>query len=256
MDYERFIELVLPEVEKQIAQQLFALGVDMVSLMAQINTQKRVDTNADSASEDHGWIGTITDGSDRMIPAGRSGFHIFISYRRTGLANARSVKQALEVRGFRCFMDFEALNVGDFQENLEANLAGTPVVVVVLTPGSLSTDARWPGGGRASADGTVAIDWLQREVQLAVKMGKLIIPVRSSDFDIPAEFTGVPKDDIGTLSALNVVELNDDYFDASIDKIVTCIEQRTNMSSYVGDAEACASPIPKGIGGGVNAVAP
>ena len=51
------------------------------------------------------------------------------------------------------------------------------------------------------------------------------------------------------------MELSDDYFDASIDKIVTCIENRANMSSYVGDAEACDSPIPKGIGGGVHATA-
>ncbi len=127
---------------------------------------------------------------------------------------------------------------------------------MLLTPGSLSTDARWPGGGRAPTDGTAAVDWLQREVQLALHMGKLIIPVRSSNFDIEVETRGVPKNDIGVLPTLNIIELNDDYFDASIDKIVTCIEQRTNMSSYVGDAEACASPIPKGIGGGVNAVAP
>ena len=45
-------------------------------------------------------------------------------------------------------MDFEALRCGDFQHNLEAALAGTPVVVVVLTPGALTSDARWPGGGR------------------------------------------------------------------------------------------------------------
>ena len=82
------------------------------------------------------------------IPAGASGFHIFISYRRTGVAVARSVKQELRSIGFNCFMDFEALRCGDFQHNLEAALAGTPVVVVVLTPGALTSDARWPGGGR------------------------------------------------------------------------------------------------------------
>lgn len=160
---------------------------------------------------------------------------------------ARSVKQALEALGFKCFMDFEALNVGDFQENLECNLAGTPVVVVVLTPGCLGTDARWPGGGRAPADGTVAIDWLQREVQLALQMGKLIIPVRSSNFDIPVETKDVPKDDIGVLPSLNIIELNDDYFQASIDKIVSCIDHRADMSTYAGDELACDSPMPNSI---------
>ena len=174
----------------------------------------------------------------------------------SSFAQAEKIKQALEALGFKCFMDFEALNVGDFQENLERNLAATPVVVVLLTPGSLSTDARWPGGGRAPADGTTAIDWLQREVQLALQMGKLIIPVRSSNFDIPVETKDVPKDDIGVLPTLNIIELNDDYFQASIDKIVTCIDNRANMSTYVGDESACDAPTPKSIGGGVDATAP
>eukprot|EP01043_Picozoa_sp_COSAG02_P044201 COSAG02_NODE_3925_length_6036_cov_4.614620_2_plen_1129_part_00 len=257
VDYENFLEGLLPEIEQQIAQELFSLGVNMVSVMEQINTQKRADSNAGSESEDHGWTGaTYTDTSGLTIPVGKSGFHIFISYRRTGLAYARSVKQALEALGFKCFMDFEALNVGDFQENLERNLAGTPVVVVLLTPGSLSADARWPGGGRAPTDGTAAVDWLQREIQLALQMGKLIIPVRSSNFDIPVETRGVPKDDIGVLPTLNIIELNDDYFQASIDKIVTCIDSRANMSTYVGDERACDAPMPKSIGGGVDATAP
>ena len=258
VDYKTFVQRVLPDVEQQIAQQLFSLGVNMVSVMEQINQQKRADSNTGSVDEHQGWA-SATDGlsADGLtIPPGKSGFHIFISYRRTGLAHARSVKQALEQLGFRCFMDFEALNVGDFQENLERNLAGTPVVVVLLTPGAFSKDARWPGGGRAPTDGTVAIDWLQREIQLSLQMGKLIIPVRSSDFDIEAElFASVPKDDIGVLPTLNIIELNDDYFQASIDKIVDGIDKRENMSTYVGDAQACDSDMPEGIGGGVNATA-
>ena len=31
------------------------------------------------------------------------------------------------MEGYKCFMDFEALNCGDFQENLERNLHSTPV---------------------------------------------------------------------------------------------------------------------------------
>ena len=259
LDYETFVKRVLPDVEGQIAQQLFSLGVNMVSVMEQINTKKRADSTAGSGEERWGTASVVSGegtADDLPIPAGKSNFHIFISYRRTGLAYARSVKQALEQFGFRCFMDFEALNVGDFQENLERNLAGTPVVVVLLTPDAFSKDARWPGGGREPKDGSVAIDWLQREIQLALQMGKLIIPVRSSDFDIGTEFgPSTPKEDVGKLPTLNIIELNDDYFQASIDKIVTCIEQRENMSTYAGDEKACDSEMPKGIGGGVNATA-
>lgn len=121
------------------------------------------------------------------IEAGVSGFHCFISYRRTGVATARNVKQSMEKVGYSCFMDFEDLNVGDFQAQLEKNLAGTPVVIVILTPGSLTTDARWDGGGRPGET-----DWLQREVQLALQMKKLVVPVRSMDFVIEKEFASVP----------------------------------------------------------------
>ena len=41
----------------------------------------------------------------------------------------------------------------------------------------------------------------------------------------------------------------------SIDKIVDGIDKRENMSTYVGDAQACDSDMPEGIGGGVNATA-
>lgn len=166
-----------------------------------------------------------------IIPAGVSGYHVFISYRRTGVAVARSVKQELRSLGFNCFMDFEALRSGDFQQLLEDSLAGakkpsvvshsfgscdspedcgslpgTPVVVVILTPGCLTDDARWPGGGRNTKNdtspgqitGDEPKDWLQHEVCYAQLMSKLIIPVRTSDFDLGKEFMAVP-DDIGYL---------------------------------------------------------
>ena len=76
-------------------------------------------------------------------------------------------------------MDFEALRCGDFQHNLEAALAGTPVVVVVLTPGALTSDARWPGGGRytkfapspGQSAGEDPKDWMQHEIDLARRSG-------------------------------------------------------------------------------------
>eukprot|EP01048_Picozoa_sp_COSAG05_P006290 COSAG05_NODE_402_length_10229_cov_3.609674_6_plen_49_part_00 len=46
------------------------------------------------------------------------------------------------------------------------------MVIVILTPGSLTTDARWDGGGRPGET-----DWLQQEVQLALQMKKLMVPV-------------------------------------------------------------------------------
>lgn len=250
VDYTTFIERVIPDVEKQIAQQLFSLGVNMVSVMEHINDRRDIAARAVNSgiTDDTNWTDATTSDDGHSldavmpIPIGKSNFHIFISYRRTGTATARSVKQALENMGYRCFIDFEALNVGDFQGNLERNLAGTPVIVVIMTPGSMTKDARWPGAGRAPAAGEpAATDWLQREIHLGLQMGKLIIPVRTADLDIEAEFKAVPQDDIGMLARRNIVELSEDYFAASIDKIATCIEQRENDTDYAGDEKACDS---------------
>ena len=92
------------------------------------------------------------------------------------VTSADMLKQALEMRGYDCFMDFEALTVGNFQKELELALQGTPVVVVCLTPGSLTKDARWPGAGRAEEG---SIDYLQREVDLAKDSARRRLTFRS-----------------------------------------------------------------------------
>ena len=73
----------------------------------------------------NGTGGTTLSQQQISVPAievGVSGFHCFISYRRTGVATARNVKQSMEKVGYSCFMDFEDLNVGDFQAQLAKNL--------------------------------------------------------------------------------------------------------------------------------------
>jgi hypothetical protein len=49
VDYKTFIELVIPDVEKQIAQQLFSLGVNMVSVMEHINDRRVIAARAVSS---------------------------------------------------------------------------------------------------------------------------------------------------------------------------------------------------------------
>eukprot|EP01050_Picozoa_sp_SAG11_P005974 SAG11_NODE_445_length_9408_cov_3.801590_6_plen_1179_part_00 len=257
MSFVEFVEKVVPDVEARVAQQLF--GVDMVSLVAQIRQQQR---GTGEHSPDVSWR-TVSDDAqsetgrsrsesrarsdpiyEPCIDEGRSGYHIFISYRRTGVATARHVKQALNVLGYRCFMDFEALTVGDFQKALDRNLQGTPVVVVIMTPGAFTTDARWPGGGRIAAKSPgqtatdAATDWMQHEIAAAQRMRKLIVPVRTADFDLAAEFHKVPED-VGYLQKLNIIELSDAYYDASIMKIIRCIEDRGECDMYVSDEYAC-----------------
>ena len=78
---------VLPDVEKQIAQQLFTLGVDMVSVMAEIQTKKKAASELESSTGERlTWTAAYSDGGgsaisagEPCIPCGDSGYHIFIS---------------------------------------------------------------------------------------------------------------------------------------------------------------------------------
>ena len=75
-------------------------------------------------------------------------------------------------------------------------------------------------------------------------MRKLIIPVRSSDFDLGQEFATVPES-MAYLQRLNIVEISNDYFEASIKKIAECVEHRDRDQSYAGDEEAGNSAMPE-----------
>eukprot|EP01050_Picozoa_sp_SAG11_P023462 SAG11_NODE_4721_length_1793_cov_1.502952_2_plen_387_part_00 len=75
----------------------------------------------------------VEHGSDSTIscPVGRSGRHIFLSYRRIDRELATNIKLVLEKLGYIVFMDIGdcGLGGGDFQAQLEDVLKNTPVVV-------------------------------------------------------------------------------------------------------------------------------
>ena len=65
-------------------------------------------------------------------PGPKTGFHIFLSYRRTNASDARALKQALEKFGYVIFMDLDrdGLGAGNFQQQLEKVLDDVPVVIM------------------------------------------------------------------------------------------------------------------------------
>jgi hypothetical protein len=172
--------------------------------------------------------------SKHKLPIGRSGRHVFISYRRKSSDKARLLKTELQRNGYETFMDLEGLKSGNFQEKLEEILRGTPVVILLLTPGCLTTHARWTTGDT---------DWVQREIQLALYWNKLIIPVMTQDFDIPSEFASVPEDDVGKIKELNIIscafDQSDRIFHASVLGIIDGITGRHEVQTYKGDDKAC-----------------
>ncbi|MEE1204196.1 MAG: TIR domain-containing protein, partial [Bacteroidales bacterium] len=92
-------------------------------------------------------------------------FDVFISYRRSdGDAIARILNAEFALRDFRCFLDFDSLGGGKFDEKIEAAILDAPVFVMVLTPDYFS---------RCNDKG----DWVRREIELALANNKIIVPI-------------------------------------------------------------------------------
>lgn len=65
-------------------------------------------------------------------------YDVFISYhRRSGAACARVLQQALARKGYRCFLDVDAVQDGEFQKKILGALRSAPNFLFVLTDGAL-----------------------------------------------------------------------------------------------------------------------
>ena len=109
-------------------------------------------------------------------------YDIFISYRReSGEDKARILNQFLSAAGYRVFFDHEAGMTGEFETEILAAVEIAPVFLMLLTPHCFD---------RCVNDG----DWVSREVELAVKLNKHIIPIRPNyNFDFALMPAGLPE---------------------------------------------------------------
>ena len=129
-----------------------------------------------------------------MVDPGRS---VFLSYRRdVSWQLAEVVQGHLTVRGFDVFVDTKDLGNGLFDEVILAEIARRPHVVVVLQPGSLD---------RIGEQG----DWLRREIEHALALGRNVVPVVAGTAVPRAE---VLPSSIADLSRLTAVTVPPDYF--------------------------------------------
>lgn len=132
-------------------------------------------------------------------------YDVFISYRReSGSPNARLLREALEKRGYRVFLDVEDLTQGHFDEALLREIERIPNFLVVLTPGCLD---------RCVHEG----DWLRIEIAHALATGRRIVPVTFPGFVFP-EVISLPKELRG-LPRHQAVEHTHRYFDAELETL-------------------------------------
>ena len=123
-------------------------------------------------------------------------YDIFISYRReTGEDKAHILNQYLSSIGYRTFFDHESGMTGEFETEILAAVEIAPVFLMLLTPGCLD---------RCTNEG----DWVRREIELATKFKKEIIPIRPNyNFDFYRLPDGIP-DYVLRLSKLEFAELD------------------------------------------------
>ena len=135
-------------------------------------------------------------------------YDIFISYRREGGSEfARSVKSALESKGYFVFLDFDELKDGVFDERILKAIEQAPVFMFILSQNSLD---------RCVNDD----DWVRKEIEYAHKLGKHVIPV-NKDGDFAGLPAGLPQTIAEVLGRNQYSEVMvGQLFEASMNKMI------------------------------------
>lgn len=104
-------------------------------------------------------------------------YDIFISYRRTdGKDIARALKESLSARGYRVFLDYDALQDGVFDRRILDAIDSAPIYILLLTAHCLDRCVN-------------ENDWVRLELEHALTHGKQIVPL------VPdKQFTTFPAD--------------------------------------------------------------
>ncbi len=133
---------------------------------------------------------------------------VFISYRRDGgYALARLLYEWLRKENISAFLDLEELRSGPFNEKLYSAIEECQNFVLVLPAKALD---------RCSNEN----DWLRLEIEHAIKNNKNIVPLMADGFTFPSEL----PDSIKSLPFYNGVPVTREYFDASMEKLISMLK--------------------------------
>ena len=96
---------------------------------------------------------------------------VFISYRRdVSQYMAMALWQNLTERGIDAFFDIESIPSGKFASVILRQIAARPYMLLVLAPGTLNRCVNED-------------DWLRREIEEAISLGRTLVPVHTPEFD-------------------------------------------------------------------------
>ena len=154
---------------------------------------------------------------------------IFISYRRdTGSTMARMIYDRLRLeRHYECFLDVEKLNVGNFRENIAAEMDKCRIFLLILSRNALNRCVN-PN------------DNVRQEIEAAMERNLEIIPVTDSDFSWPEPM----PEGLETVKDMNAIPYVQVYSDQFFERLYSFIEniraEDRAQEAAVRDAERAA----------------
>jgi len=139
----------------------------------------------------------------------RSRYDIFLSYRRSeGKDTARAIKETLERRGYRVFLDMDELQDGVFDKRILDAIHSAPIYLILLTEHCLDRCYKED-------------DWVRMEIDYALSHHKQIIPLNpDKQFkDIPSTIPSYIRDGLSQhqYSAIDTGQL----YQVSMDQLIS-----------------------------------
>lgn len=136
-------------------------------------------------------------------------YDVFISYRRSdGLAFARLLKQELERRGDRCFLDVDKIEAGQYNPQILSSLRSADNIVFLMTKEAIAN--------LDDPDNPVRI-----ELETARKLGRAVTVVAAPGTSRSLDGVALPES-LEFLRGLQKYRLElGEFFDESVDKIMT-----------------------------------
>ena len=133
---------------------------------------------------------------------------VFISYRRTNEMHARAVYQTLKAHGFDCFLDFQNIDAGAFDQIILNQIKARAHFVLILTPSALE---------RCNEPG----DWLRKEIETAIDYKRNVVPLMMEGFSygspaIRQYLTGK----LALLGQYNALEFPRGFFDEAMARLI------------------------------------
>lgn len=148
-------------------------------------------------------------------------YDVFISYRRDGgYELARLLYERLLRAGMNPFFDVEELRSGPFNTKLYDVIENCKNIVLVLPKNGLERCVN-------------SDDWVRLEIERAISCKKNIVPVMMKGFEWPKNM----PETLRALPSFNGLEASQEYFDASVEKLIMLLKDINGSKSIHKDVD-------------------